>query len=170
MATATSLPNLYVFKVKLADAKRLWRRIEVRGSQTLDHLHRAIFKAFDRFDEHLYSFYVPPADAKGRARVTQAVEYTHPYRLEESPFGLTEHLHDAAKTRLDALGLVPGQKFDYLFDFGDSWEHEIVVEKTNGVPARGARYPRVSEKRGESPPQYPDPDEPDEQEEAGGGY
>ncbi len=167
MAAATSPQNLYVFKVKLADAKRVWRRIEVRGSQTLDHLHQAIFKAFDRFDAHLYSFYVPPADAKGRARVTEAVEYTHPYCLEESPFGPVDNIRNAAETRVDALGLVPGQKFDYLFDFGDSWEHEIVVEKTNGVPAPGTRYPRVTEKRGDSPPQYPDADEAGEDEASG---
>jgi hypothetical protein len=32
------------------------RTIQIRGDQTLERLHRAIFKAFDRFDQHLYEF------------------------------------------------------------------------------------------------------------------
>ena len=30
--------------------------IEIRGDQTLEQLHHAIFKAYDRWDEHLYEF------------------------------------------------------------------------------------------------------------------
>jgi hypothetical protein len=32
------------------------RTIEIRGDQTLAHLHSAIFRAFDREEEHLYEF------------------------------------------------------------------------------------------------------------------
>ena len=58
-------PNatLYMFKVALSQQKRIWRRIGIRSDQTLDDLHAAIFDAFDRFDEHLYSFYIPPPGA-----------------------------------------------------------------------------------------------------------
>jgi hypothetical protein len=36
----------------------LSRTIIIRGDQTLAQLHKIIFKAFDRFDEHLYEFQV----------------------------------------------------------------------------------------------------------------
>lgn len=72
---------LYVFKVALAGQKSLWRRIAIRSDQTLDQLHAAIYEAFDRWDEHLYSFYIPKPGRRGRARFRDAEEYTHPFNL-----------------------------------------------------------------------------------------
>src|SRR3990172_5910584 len=34
------------------------RTIQIRSDQTLEDLHEGIFKAFDRFDEHMYEFQV----------------------------------------------------------------------------------------------------------------
>lgn len=150
--TTSEQTSIYIFKVALRDAKRIWRRIALRGDQTLDHLHEAIFKAFDRDDEHLYSFYFPKPESRGRDRWRDATEYAHPYFLEDNLFG-DRDLHNAALTKLDDLNLEKGQKFDYLFDFGDSWWHEITVEKTDGEIEKG-RYPKITEKRGDSPPQY----------------
>jgi hypothetical protein len=56
------------------------------------------------------------------------------------------------------LGLKPRQVFLYLFDFGDSWWHEITVEQIDAQPEKG-KYPRVLERHGQSPPQYPDVDD-----------
>ena len=36
--------------------KEISRRVQIKGDQTLEHLHRIIFKAFDRWEEHLYEF------------------------------------------------------------------------------------------------------------------
>ena len=55
---------IFVFKVALAGRKSIWRKIALRGNHTLDDLHEAIFDAFDRDDEHLYSFYFPAAGTK----------------------------------------------------------------------------------------------------------
>ena len=156
--------NLYLFKVALKAAKRIWRRIAIRGDQTLDDLHQAIFDAFDRYDDHLYSFYIPLPESRGRARLRDATEYTHPYAAEEpGPFA-DELIHNAAETKIDDLKLVKGQRFDYLFDFGDSWWHELTVEQTDGEPSAG-EYPQIFEVRGESPPQYPELDEDQEEDE-----
>jgi hypothetical protein len=153
---ALKAATVYTFKVALAGHKSIWRRIAVRGSQTLDHLHEAIFTAFNRYDEHLYSFYFPGPGQRGRAALRDAVEYTHPYALG-GPFGDDER-KDASKAKLEALGLRAGQQFRYLFDFGDSWWHDITVEKIDNAGKPG-KYPRVIEKHGASPPQYPDVDE-----------
>jgi hypothetical protein len=155
--------HVFVFKVALKGAKRIWRRIAVRGSQTLEDLHWAIYDAYDRYDEHLYAYYFPgyPSRTKrGLDRFQGVTEYAHPMMLEE-PDPFADHpIHDASQTKIESLKLTSGQKFDYLFDFGDEWWHELVVEQTSGEPDQEA-YPRVIEKKGESPPQYPDLDDED---------
>jgi len=39
--------------------------------------------------------------------------------------------------------------------YGDEWWHEITVEDVD-APVTEGKYPRVVEKHGKSPPQYPD--------------
>ncbi|MBW2086517.1 MAG: plasmid pRiA4b ORF-3 family protein, partial [Deltaproteobacteria bacterium] len=151
--------EIFTFKVALQDEKRIWRRIAVGSDQTLDHLHQAIFEAFDRFDPHLYSFYFPKPGAKGRARIREASEYTSPDGPEELASWGGKPIKNAAKTRISSLDLKPGQTFHYLFDFGDSWWHEIKVEQTDETPEKSRRYPHMLEKRGDSPPQYVYPDD-----------
>lgn len=148
---------IFVVKVALSGRKSVWRRIALRGTQTLDDLHEAIFEAFDRDDEHLYSFYFPKPGSKGRARIRDAQEYTCSYAADELGAQSTE-------VKLKSLGLTPKRKFHYLFDFGDEWWHEITVEQTD-APAEKGEYPRILEKQGASPPQYPDVDEEDWDEE-----
>jgi hypothetical protein len=36
--------------------KEISRVIEIRGDQTLEQLHYAIFKAYGRFGDHMYEF------------------------------------------------------------------------------------------------------------------
>lgn len=144
----------FVFKVALKGAPGVWRRIGMRGDRTLNDLHEAIFSAYDREEEHLYSFYFPKPGTRGRDRLRNAVEYTHPFAAGPDPFG--ETAPDASKARLDEVRLKVGQKFEYLFDFGDSWWHEITVESV-GVPLASA-ITSIIERRGSSPPQYSDPE------------
>lgn len=150
--------TVYVFKVALQGNKRIWRRIAVRSDQTLDDFHQAIFKAFDRDDEHLYSFYFPSPGSRGRAVLRTALEYAHPGYVEEGDFFGGKRVHNAAEAALGTLGLASGQRILYLFDFGDSWWHEVTVERTD-APVEAETYPCVVEKRGESPPQYPGDEE-----------
>ena len=148
----------YLFKVNLKGAKRVWRTVALRGDQTLDELHEAIFTAFDRFDPHLYSFYFPKAPGRRRVSGPPPKEYTAPQMLDEScPFG-DDRLFDAARTALDDLGLKAGQRFEYLFDFGDSWWHQVAVEAIRRAVPQAA-YPEIVERRGPSPAQYEVQDE-----------
>lgn len=153
--------DVHVFKVALRGVRGLWRRIAARGDQTLDDLHWACYDAFDRYDEHLYSFYFPPPGSRGRAALRNAVEYTHPFNAQEGDLFSDLPLNNAVETPLASLNLVPGQRFLYLFDFGDAWWHEWTVEQTDAPRERG-KYPRILERRGDSPPQYPDFEEDEE--------
>lgn len=149
----TTSENLYVLTVYLADyqmqrkflekfSKNLVSRtIEIRGDQTLEELHEIIFKAFDRYDEHLYEF---EFGSQPRERGAPKFGIPDPEWNDDG---------DASTTSLDDLGLEPERVFGYLFDFGDSWYHQIHVDRIEPV-VNVLKYPRIIEKRRKSPPQY----------------
>lgn len=130
------------------------RTIKIRGDQTLERLHHAIFDAFDRFDEHMYEFQFGkgPNDPKGK-RYVLAGAFEGRGR-ERNISG------DATKTTIDSLGLKVDQAFGYWFDFGDDWWHQINVLAVDSKVPKG-KYPKVVKRIGKSPPQYADWDEED---------
>lgn len=133
------------------------RTIEIRGDQTLQHLHLAIFDAFDREEEHMYEFQfgTGPHDQSGD-RYVLPMAFNDPLDADSQATG------DLTETTIDSLNLEVGRPFGYWFDFGDNWYHQIdVVAIGEAEPRR--RYPRVVARVGESPPQY----EPLEDEEDG---
>jgi len=129
------------------------RTIEMRGDQTLEHLHRAIFDAFDREEEHLYEFQIGgkrPMDPKAK-------RYELPMAMDD-PFGEAEASGDLTRTTIGSLGLKAGEAFGYWFDFGDDWWHQVDVRAIDEA-ARSGKLPKVTRRVGQSPPQYVDWDE-----------
>ncbi|MFZ4539781.1 IS1096 element passenger TnpR family protein [Propionivibrio sp.] len=116
--------SIFVLKVALKYNKRIWRKIAIRGDQTLTTLHHAIFRAFDREEEHLYSFYFSskPTSTSYYNRVAGARRYGCQYSETEDKTDIT---------RIDNLCLQLKQKFEYRFDYGDEWWHEITLVKIN---------------------------------------
>jgi len=132
--------------------KEISRTIQIRGDQTLEALHGAIFQAFDRWEEHFYEFQFGkgPHDPKGK-------RYVLPEMLaQEGPDPTLAG--DVRRTAIDALGLKVDQPFGYWFDYGDDWWHQIGVVAIEGKVPKG-RYPRVIKRVGKSPPQYMDEEE-----------
>ena len=100
--------------------------IEIRGDQTLEQLHHAIFKAYDRWDEHLYEFQF------GNVRSIPTDPNTGvPMRAETK-----KRDGDARTTKLDDLDLKPDRAFGYWFDFGDDWFHQVQVDGSTSHPDR----------------------------------
>jgi hypothetical protein len=129
------------------------RSLEIRGDQTLAELHKVIFKAFDRFDEHLYEFQIGgkgPHDPKAR-------KYGLPAYHDEisDDFKLAG---DVKHTTIDALKLKKDEAFGYWFDFGDDWWHQINVIAIEKKTPKG-KYPKITNRVGKSPQQYMDVDE-----------
>ncbi len=126
------------------------RTIQIRGDQTLQKLHQAIFHAFDREEEHMYEFQIGgkgPMDPK-------ANQYVLPMAMDD-PFGERKPAGDVTRTTIASLGLKVKSAFGYWFDFGDDWWHQIDVVAIEERAERG-KYPRVTGRVGESPPQYVD--------------
>ena len=150
--------NLYTFEVYIISGpisevfveenQVILRKIEIRGDQTLEDLHFAIFDAFDREEEHLYEYQIGgkgPHDPK-------AVRYSTPDPFENSEKLLKSH-NDATVTTIDSLNLKVDDVFGYWFDFGDDWWHQINVVSIQSRATTG-EYPKVIERVAESPPQY----------------
>lgn len=126
------------------------RTIEIRGEQTLEDFHHAIFDAFDREEEHMYEF---QAGGKG-PNDPEAKKYVVPTELDDilessPPAGY------AADTTIDSLGLKVDDIIGYWFDFGDDWWHQINVVLIEDKTPIG-KYPKVVRRIGQSPPQYED--------------
>jgi hypothetical protein len=128
------MEKLYVFKVALRYRKGLWRRIEIMGNQTLGDFDYIIRKAFkhDTWD-HLSEFY--------SGRVWHSKGFGE---IEPGGRGM------GAKKPIKQLGLTEGQKMEYVYDFGDSVQHIITLEKIT-EPEKGIKYPQITS---QSRPRY----------------
>lgn len=129
------------------------RTIELRGDQTLEKLHDTIFKAFDRFDPHMYEFRLNAESPRDK----HADRYV-PSELLEDPWYREKAVADTENTTIGSLGLSSGSHFLYWFGFGDDWWHKIKVTSIS-EKAEGKGYPKITARTGESPPQYVDRDE-----------
>ena len=129
------------------------RTIQIRGDQTLQDLHHAVFDAFGRWEEHMYEFQFGegPMDPKAPRYVLPGA-FEVDKGEEHPPAGRVD------RTRIDSLGLEVGRSFGYWFDFGDDWWHQIDVEAIEPKAPAG-KFPKVTKRVGKSPPQYPDEDE-----------
>jgi hypothetical protein len=113
---------IYQLKVTLEDVEPpVWRRLLIPGGYTLDRVHRAIQCAMGWHDYHLHSFEIA------------GVQYGEP-----DPDGELA-VADELDHRLDAVA-AKGDRLRYTYDFGDWWEHEIVVEDVTR-PDPEQRYP-----------------------------
>ena len=135
----------------------LYRIIEASENCTFDYFHDAIFQAFDRYEEHLYSFFITLKDTNNIRNIYNAPEITHPMNVEDE-MGFEKKQKTTTKTRIGDVGLNEKDVFHYLFDFGDDWWHRIKVQKINETNSK-KRYIKVIKSVGESPPQYPDYDD-----------
>jgi len=131
--------------------KVVCRTIRIRGDQTLEDLHYAIFDAFKRFDQHMYEFQIGgkgPMDPKARRYVLSGA-------FENPMPGSPRAAGDVTRTSIGSLGLKANDAFGYWFDFGDDWWHQINVVAIEDKVPRG-KYPKVAKRVGASPPQYVD--------------
>src|SRR5262249_2413297 len=123
------------------------RTLRVRGDQTLEDLHRAIFEAFGRTEEQMYEFHLGKGllDPGGR-------RYVLPGAAGMVPDGGNPPAGRVHDTSRDGLGLAAGQSFAYWFDFAADWWHQVTVRAVDDTVPRG-KFPKVTKRVGEDPPQ-----------------
>lgn len=102
--------RFYLLKIYLSEINpQIWRRFVVPATISLDRLHDVIQIVMGWTDSHLHQFSI------GNKRYTEDPEFK-----EE---GL-----ECGKYRLGDLIKKKGREFEYLYDFGDSWRHCLVLE------------------------------------------
>jgi DNA-binding Lrp family transcriptional regulator len=130
----------YRFKIILRDTNPvIWRRIETKDV-TLEKLHELIQTAMGWTNSHLHQFEIAGA------------RYTDPRFMKGDfdDFGAIDY----SGIRIGDLVSKHGSKLriGYEYDFGDGWQHEVVLEKvTESEP--GAKYPRCIDGERACPPE-----------------
>lgn len=120
--------RVYRFKAALKYRQGLWRRIEIRGDQTLGEFDGIMREAFahDTFD-HLSEFYLG-TEREWRSRGLGTIY----------PFGGGE----GDDILIGDIGLSAGDRLTYIYDFGDDIQHILTLEEI-GEPEEDTEYPRV---------------------------
>ena len=136
-AASDGVNEIATLRVELRDTDPvIWRRVEVPTSVTLEVLHDIVQAVMGWFDCHLWEFTV------GKQR------YGPPM---EEDWG-TEPRGEAGKVRLRDVLKPRKTVIDYIYDFGDGWEHRLAVTDVRaGEP--GVSYPRYVGGEWNAPPE-----------------
>ncbi len=135
VAGITTSTSIYQLKVTLRDSDpAIWRRIQVAGNILLPHLHGTLQLAMGWTNSHLHSFRV------------EKTTYAEPSPDDFYP------VIDYRSVRLNQIAPAVEDGFVYLYDFGDSWEHDVVVEEILQAE-KGTRYPRCLDGQRACPPE-----------------
>lgn len=87
--------------------------------------------------------------------------HLHEFEVADKAYGMSEHdegdiefrpLYNDRNLRLDQIIKRGITKFTYLYDFGDNWIHEIVIDGTK-PPAQNIEYPILIDGDGHGPPE-----------------
>ena len=112
--SSLSKPCLITLRIELVGTTPLvWRRITLDGRSSFANLHHVIQSAMGWHDAHLHQFrinnrYIGVPDPE-----SDAPEW---------------HTEDERKVFLNRV-LTDDAVFTYLYDFGDGWEHRLLVEE-----------------------------------------
>ena len=144
-----------IIRAALERRKSIYRDIEIEASNSLYGFAQAIVKAFGFYFDHAFGFYTGLTPAK------MMREYPR-YELF-ADMGETEpNVGSVRKTKVAKAFPAVGHTMIFLFDYGDQWHFRVSLRATGAKIAK-VRYPRVVATHGDSPPQYPDPDELDDE-------
>ena len=127
------------YVISVSFAKGCYRHIRIPASATLYQLHKAILAAFGFEDDHAHAFFMDNC-------------YWSPF----DPYFSMKMRGDeilTTKRTLKKLNLHKGDKFKYVFDFGDEWRFQCKVlqelEEETDITA-------VIRAVGDAPEQYPE--------------
>lgn len=110
----TNLRNIYQLKITLTGSKPpIWRRILISDDMSLDMLHLTFQFTMGWTDSHLHQF------------ILDGVFYGTP----DDDFGFGIEIKDEQDYKINQLLKAEKDTIIYEYDFGDGWEHKVLLEK-----------------------------------------
>ena len=116
---------------------KIWRRVDVPLSTTLAALHGIIQVAFRWTDSHLHEFLV----GQRVYGVPSPEDSFYERKVYKSTAILLKKLVDRGADR-----------FLYVYDFGDDWRHDVIIEEVRDGEA-DTEYPRFVDGARRCPPE-----------------
>lgn len=126
---AALTPQCFTLKISLQDIEpEIWRLVEVPSTLTLPQLHETIQTVMGWEDYHLHQF------SKGKTY------YMSEEQLEEQ-MSWSSNCVDYTDVAIGELLARKRSKICYEYDFGDGWEHDIILEAQR--PYKANERPRI---------------------------
>lgn len=136
--TAKKVKAIFQLKVSLRDIEpAIWRSVQVAEDTKLPRLHRILQLLFNWEDYHLHDFI-------GGRRV---------YSVPDADDAFNERkVIDERLVPLNRIVDRVGDSFEYVYDFGDDWHHDILLEAIL-LPTPDVFYPRCIVGARKGPPE-----------------
>jgi Plasmid pRiA4b ORF-3-like protein len=132
--TSSPGPTIFQVKIRLLGVSKppVWRRLLVPHGIQLDHLHEVVQLAMGWSNYHMHVFSTDSGE----------------YGVADPELGFLD------ESRITLLQLLskPGDRIRYTYDFGDDWEHEIVLEQVLDADPEQL-YPICVAGKGACPPE-----------------
>ncbi|REA58465.1 plasmid pRiA4b ORF-3 family protein [Dyadobacter luteus] len=112
----------FQFKIQIKNITKppVWRRLLIADSATFERFHEVIQAAFGWEDYHMFQF---SRTGYGSDEIIGIVD-----EEEDDDFFMAYTKLDASKVKLSEIFQFVGQKYIYIYDFGDDWTHQITLE------------------------------------------
>jgi hypothetical protein len=124
MPIPKATPSIYELKITLLEIDPpIWRRIQVPNTLLLSCLHDALQAVMGWTDSHLHQF-----ERDGKC-----------WGDTDSDDSGDLKLMDESRFSIGNLLKAEGDSMIYLYDFGDNWRHEVVLEKI--IPSEAPTKP-----------------------------
>jgi hypothetical protein len=129
----------YQFKIQLKNVTKppVWRQVLVPEKFTFHDLHQLIQLAFGWENCHLYQFSPTGYGSNPVIAIPLKDDWEQPDR-------------NAKTTKLEEFFTTEKQSFVYIYDFGDDWTHQIVLEK---ILSEELKHPVCLAGKGACPPE-----------------
>lgn len=144
-------PQIYSFKITLENVGvPVWRKVQVNSSSTFLELHKIIQILFDWQDDHLHEFRIQKSNGIRQKNVVIESDEEASSPFDSLFFDDEQTYLSETVERLHDHFLVEKDQARYTYDFGDDWQHKIVLEKIL-EPAEGTTYPICTAAKNDAP-------------------
>ena len=144
-------PQIYSFKITLENVGvPVWRKVQVNSSSTFLELHNIIQILFDWQDDHLHEFRIQKSNGIRQKNVVIESDEEASSPFDSLFFDDEQTYLSETEERLHDHFLVEKDQARYTYDFGDDWQHKIVLEKIL-EPAEGTTYPICTAAKNDAP-------------------